>query len=343
MKNSKLKIKKGGARVLASLVFLHFAFCIFNCSAITPWTLKIGTATNAFGSQQMGAQLLTPANQLDTPFTVNGTNLIFGGNTISNFTFTSDSSGYFSNVLYAGTYKFILTNYNAAFIAQIPDTTNVQSLTLYITNMPVFSGVALDSYGLITNLLHFPPATNSTAGITAALGYTPPTNSYNGLTNSLGFPPATNSNSGITSALGYTPPTNSYNGLTNALTFPPATNTTAGIEAALGYVPPTNNYNGLTNSLGFDPAHAANTNDFARNTLAGITAAQGYTSKTNDGYIGLPIATGWIATNGPVKWVFYNTNNLPGNAFTNLGAGSLMTTSNGAQFCLSNNLTWIQK
>jgi hypothetical protein len=128
-----------------------------------------------------------------------------------------------------------------------------------------------------------------------------------------------------------------------------ALSTPAGITNSLAYIPAnaanTNDFAratpaGVTNSLAFIPANAANTNDFARATLAGITAAQGYTSKTNDGYIGLANATGWIVTNGPVVWVYYKTNNLPGSAFTNVGAGAFMSTSNGMFLVLSNNLVW---
>jgi hypothetical protein len=400
MKNYKFKIKK-----LVAGLLLHFAFFAFNCPA-TPFFIQSFQSDSPALTSQIGVSYWPPS---DHPFTIYGTNIIYGGNIV---TITPNGSGYSSNWLYPGTYRFYFTNLNAAFIANIPDTTNFNSLALYVTNISGFSGVGLNSYGVVTNLLGLAPATNSASGIEAALGYvpatnnnagiafglgfapatnnnsgitsalgyapatnsnlgitsalgfvpatnsnagvvfalgfTPPTNTYGGIATSLGFAPATNSfigttnalgympgtnsNSGITFALGFTPATNTYSGITNSLGFAPATNTNAGFVAALGYTPATNSYSGLTNSLGFAPA---------TNTTAGIIAALHYTPGTNDGYVGLSSLAGAanLATNGFVVWVSYKTNDVPGVAFTNLPTGSLLTTTNGGFYVLSN-LVW---
>jgi hypothetical protein len=364
------------------------------------WTVASGLATPFFiqGFQSDSPALASPIGVSywppnDHPFTVYGTNIIYGGNVV---TITPNASGYASNWLYPGTYRFNFTNLNAAFVAVIPDTTNFNSLALYVTNVSGFSGVGLNSYGVVTNLLGLPPATNSTSGIEAALGYVPATNnnagiafalgyapatnSSSGITSALGFPPATNSNSGIVFALGFTPATNTYDGITTSLGFAPATNTftgstnalgympatnnNPGIVFALGFAPSTNNYSGITNSLGFAPAtnstvglisalgYTPVTNSYngitnslglapATNNTAGIAAALRYTPKTNDGYIGLSSLAGAanLSTNGFMVWVTYKTNDVPGAAFTNLPPGSLLTTTNGQLFVLSN-LVW---
>lgn len=327
---------RGRVAALASLLLCAFALT----ARATPFYFQgFNSVSNAITSQ-IGVTFWPPT---DRPWTVYGTNIIYGGNIL---TITPNSSGFSSNWMFPGTYQFIDTNLNAAFIATIPDTTNYQSLALYVINQPVFSGISMNSYQLLTNLLGFAPASNSLSGITSALGYTPPTNSYSGLTNALGLAPATNNTSGITfalgyipptntfsgltNALGYTPPTNSYSGLTNALGLAPATNSTLGIEAALGYTPPTNTYAGITNALGFGPP---------TNNTTGIEAALAFTPQTN--YVGHSSGAS-LFTNGLAILVVWPTNAVPGTAFTNLPQGSLMTTTNGAFFVLSN-LVWNPK
>lgn len=396
---------KLGGGILGSIFYLLSSIFCFS----TPFYIQGFKSDSPALTNQIGVSYWPPS---DHPFTLYGTNIIYGGNIV---TITPNASGYASNWLYPGTYRFYFTNLNAAFVAAIPDTTNFYSLALYVTNIASFSGAGLGSYGVVTNLIGFPPSTNSTAGIESALGYvpatnsnagivfglgfapatnsnpginaalgyapatnsnagitsalnfapatnsnpgivaalgfTPATNTYDGITNSLGFAPATNSfagstsalgympatnsNAGIVSALGFTPPANTYFGVTNSLGFAPATNTTAGFVAALGYTPATNTYSGLTNALGFAPA---------TNSTAGIISALKYTPKTNDGYIGVSsiAATANLATNGFVVWVAYKTNDTPGGVFTNLPAGSLLTTTNGGFYVLSN-LVWQAK
>ncbi|HEX4262746.1 MAG TPA: hypothetical protein VH597_00290 [Verrucomicrobiae bacterium] len=369
---------------------LAFGFGTLSVPA-TPFFIQGFQSDSPALTSQIGVSYWPPS---DHPFTIYGTNIIYGGNIV---TITPNGSGYSSNWLYPGTYRFYFTNLNAAFVANIPDTTNFNSLALYVTNVLGFSGVGLNSYGVITNLLGLAPATNSVAGIEAALGYvpatnnnsgiafglgfapatnnnpgitsalgfipatnsnsgivvglgfTPATNTYNGIANSLGFAPATNnfvgstnalgympatnSSAGINFALGFTPTTNTYGGITNSLGFAPATNSTAGLVATLGYIPATNSYSGLTNSLGFAPA---------TNSTTGIVAALHYTPRTNDGYIGTLTGAANLATNGFIVWVSYKTNGVPDTAFTNLPAGSLLTTTNGQLFVLSN-LVWQAK
>jgi hypothetical protein len=401
MKNYKFKIQKFGAVLL-----LHFAFFILHCPA-TPFFIQGFQSDSPALTSQIGVSYWPPS---DHPFTIYGTNIIYGGNLV---TITPNGSGYSSNWLYPGTYRFYFTNLNAAFVANIPDTTNFNSLALYVTNVSGFSGLGLNSYGVVTNLLGLAPATNSTSGIEAALGYVPATNNNSGIAFSLGFAPATNSNSGVTSALGYSPATNSYSGVTsalgfipatnsnpgivfglgftpatntydgianslgfapatnnfigstNALGYMPATNSSAGINFALGFTPATNTYSGITNSLGFAPAtnstagfvaalgYTPATNSYsgltnslgfapATNSTAGIVAALHYTPRTNDGYIGTLTGAASLATNGFIVWASYKTNDVPGAALTNLPAGSLLTTTNGQLFVLSN-LVWQAK
>ncbi len=377
----------------AGILYSAFILLASTFSGATPFYIQgYNSASNAI-TAQIGVSYWPPN---DRPFTVYGTNIIYGGNIV---TITPNSSGYASNWLYPGTYRFYFTNLNAAFVAVIPDTTDFNSLALYVTNVTGFSGLGLNSYGVVTNLLGlapatnstsgieaalgyvpatnnnagiafslgFAPATNSNAGITLALGYAPATNNNSGINFALGFAPATNSNSGIVSALGFAPATNTYDGLatalgfapatnsftgsTNALGYMPATNSNNGVTFALGFTPATNTYNGITNSLGFAPA----TNSAAglisslgytpaTNNNNGIIAALHYTPKTNDGYIGLVSLGGAadLATNGFIVWVAYKTNGVPGQAFTNLPPGSLMTTTNGQLFVLSN-LVWTLK
>lgn len=401
MKNSKCKIKNAWP-----LLALVFGFWTLDFGLSTPFYIQGFKSDSPALTNQIGVSYWPPS---DHPFTVYGTNIIYGGNIV---TIIPDSNGYASNWLYPGAYRFYFTNLNAAFVAVIPDTTNFNSLALYVTNVASFSAAGLTSYGVVTNLIGFPPATNSTTGIEAALGYVPATNNNAGIVFSLGFPPATNSNSGIATALGYapatnseagiisalnfapatnsnpgvvaalgfTPATNTYDGISNSLGFPPATNSVAGstnalgympatnsnagIISALGFTPPANTYPAISNSLGFAPATNSNpgivtalgytpaTNTYsglttalgfapATNSATGITAALHYTPKTNDGYIGVNALPGTanLATNGFLVWVAYKTNDVPGSAFTNLPAGSLLTTTNGGFYVLSN-LVW---
>ena len=124
-----------------------------------------GTAlTNAY---QM--QAWPPVNT----WIVYGTNVVYGGQIVTN---TPNSSGYISNSTYPNTFRIYFPDLDSGFYVVIPDTTNFLSLSVYTTNTAVTSGTYLGGYGLVTNWLNFPPATNTFNGITNALHYFPATN-----------------------------------------------------------------------------------------------------------------------------------------------------------------------
>jgi hypothetical protein len=134
---------------------------------------------------------------------------------------------------------------------------------------------------MVTNWLGFAPATNTAAGLIAALNFQPLTNNLASVTNlltsgavvgALGFQPLTNNLPSVTNlltstavvgALGFQPATNSLAAITNLLT-------ATAIVGELGYTPATNgilpdlvtNYTtgigiAFTNlALGSSPAHA---------------------------------------------------------------------------------------
>jgi hypothetical protein len=282
------------------LAFLVLTLVALPSRAITPWYLKLANATNGTGAQSLTATLLTPPTSSDSPFTVNGTNLIFGGNSTSNFTFTLDSSGFVSNALYAGTYQFILPNYNAMFIVQIPDTTNYQSLTLYVTNLPVFSGIALSSYGLITNLLGFDPARSAN------------TNDFARTSVTNDFARAANTNDFVRTSV-----TNDFARAANTNDF-----VRTGVTNDFARAANTNDF--VRTSVTNDFARAANTNDFARITADGLSQ-----SISN-------LTSARVITNGAGGLIVYKTNGVPGSAFTNFPQGFILVTTNGSPYVLSN-------
>jgi hypothetical protein len=321
---------------LATLLLCAFAL---NGRA-TPFFYQGYKSDGSFNTNQVGVTFFPTTDQ---PFTIYGTNIVYGGNIL---TISPNTSGYSSNWIFPGVYKFIITNLNAAFIANIPDTTNFNALALYVTNVQSFSGVGLNSYGVMTNQLGFPPATNTTSGIETALGYVPATNNNAGILFALGYTPATNTYAGIMNSLGFAPATNSFIGGTNQFGYMPATNTSAGVLFALGYTPATNTFNGVTNSLGYMPATNGGAIAIsqlpytpATNSAAGIKAALNYTPGTN--YVGQSSVASFT-TNGLLVWIAYQTNAVPGPAYTNFPPGSLLTTTNGAFFVLSN-LVWTAK
>ena len=171
--------------ILQRLMLLAICYLLSAiCSLATPF---IQVFQNPDGTAQTNSFTLTaypPANV----WTVVGTNLVYGNYAV---TFTPNSSGYISNAIAPNTYQLLFSNLNSGFYVNIPNTTNVVSLSACVTGVPS-SGNVLNGYGLVTNWLSFAPATNSSAGILAALGFTPPTNNYTSLTNALTFAPATN-------------------------------------------------------------------------------------------------------------------------------------------------------
>lgn len=306
-----------------------FAVCFLTGSAVaTPFFVQ---GYNSDGSPQTNAIKASfwPQSS-DSPFVTYGTNIIYAANEV---TISPNAAGYASNWLFPGTYRFSIPALGVAYLAVIPDTTNFLSVANYTTNLNGYPGIGLNSFGLVTNWLGFSPATNSSSGIISALGFFPTTNNFYGITNALGFAPATNSNAGIIFALGFTPATNNFSGITNALGFAPATNSAAGIAGALGYSPATNSSAGAISALGYTPA---------TNSFSGLTNALGFSPGTNSGYVGIGTAVANLTTNGFLVWAAYKTNGVPGTAFTNLPQGSLLTTTNGSLFVLSN-LVWFIK
>lgn len=220
MKNSRFKFQNWPGRSVTAAALLtfifNFTFLIVNLGA-TPFYGKIPNSDGSFQTNVVLMQAYPPANT----WTVYGTNIVYGGRIITNL---PNASGYFSNWCYPNTYRVTVPALSSSFFVNILDTTNFLSLAVYITNAPVVSGTYLDGYGLVTNWLGYAPVRPTPAGVTGALGYTPPTNTYSAFTNIAGVF-ATNNGPITYSQLPFTPPTNSYSALTNALGFVPGTNT----------------------------------------------------------------------------------------------------------------------
>lgn len=191
---------------------------------------------NADGTAQTNAITMTAWPPSTNTWTVYGTNIIYGG---LNITLTPNSSGFGTNHAYPGAYRLYVSNLNSGFYVTLPDTTNTVSLGTYLTSAPQTAG-PIGFFGMVTNWLGYSPATNTSAGLIATLGYTPLTNTYAAMTNAAGFRFATNTSAGLIAGLGYTPATNTYAAATNLLSFIP-------------------NYAGITNALGFRPATNAAT------------------------------------------------------------------------------------
>jgi len=148
---------------------------------------------NSDGTPQTNAVVLSAYPPAVNGVTVLGTNIIFGAYAITN---QPDVTGYFSNSIYGGTYRYSVPALGFATFATIPETTNFTSLALCLTNAPVINAVG--GYAIITNWLGYAPAVGNYAGITNALGFAPATN--NPSTNTIAFVSAV---SGITNASGY--------------------------------------------------------------------------------------------------------------------------------------------
>jgi len=181
--------------------FSLFAFTVFAFSisvfAVTPFYYR---GYNSDGTAQTNPVVLAAYPPAVNGITVLGTNIIFGAYAITN---TPNSSGFFSNSIYGGTYRLTVPALNFATYAVIPETTNYNALSMYLTNAPVINAVG--GYAIITNLLgyapfnpaSYTPATNSFEGIVSALTYTPATNTP--ATNTIVYVSAV---SGITNASG---------------------------------------------------------------------------------------------------------------------------------------------
>ncbi len=193
-------------------------------------------------------------------------------------------------------------------------------------------GPATNTYaGIAAALGNFFPATNTYAGIKAALGnFAPATNTYAGIAAALGnFFPATNTYAGICAALGnFFPATNNYLGISNALTFPPATNTYIGISDALTFPPATNTSAGIVAALGHDITQLGGTNLWTgTNKFSNANNEFTAITYTNNGLGNLGLGLVWIATN-------MATGVLPTTTAPN---GSILTSTNGSFYVRSNN------
>lgn len=141
--------------------------CIFGGrhASATPFYLQLLNATNG----PMTGQVTIQGWPQSSWWSMYGTNAIYTGFIITN---TPNGSGFFSNWLYPGTYRVQIPTLNTIFYVNIPDTTNYENLMMYGVAVPA-TETALNSYGLVTNLLGFGPATNSFPMLVAAMGYTP--------------------------------------------------------------------------------------------------------------------------------------------------------------------------
>lgn len=217
-------------RTILSILILAIALSV---EAMTPFYFQGNNSDGSSNTNYFVTQLWPP---ITGAFEVYGTNIVYGG-PVTN---VPNASGFKSNSLYAGSYRVFYPDLNNGFFVSITDTTNYLSLATYATSVPTITGTYLFGYSLVTNWLSFGPATNSYAGILAALGYFPATNAASLSYSLLPWTPPTNSFTGLTFILGYTPATNTQAGLVSTLGFSPATNSNAGIKSAIGYFPMTN-------------------------------------------------------------------------------------------------------
>ncbi|HEV2694228.1 MAG TPA: hypothetical protein VG347_15145 [Verrucomicrobiae bacterium] len=202
------------------IFLIVFLLLLLKLEAATPLTPFFQNFYNADGSAQTNVITMTAYPAVNS-WTVVGTNVVFGA---ANIIMTPDTNGYVTNAVSPNQYRLQFAGLNYSLYVNIPNTTNVMPLGMYVINAPVIAGAPLSGYALITNLLGYAPPLPTPAGITGALGYVPPTNSYSALTNVLGFIPATNGGPLVYAQLPWIPPTNTYSGLTSALGFAPATN-----------------------------------------------------------------------------------------------------------------------
>jgi hypothetical protein len=176
--------------VLVLLVFALFALSAVKSSAVTAFYQR---GYNSDGTPQTNKIVLTAYPPAVNGVTVLGTNIIFGAYAITN---QPDATGFFSNSIFGGTYKYTVPALGFSTFATIPETTNYISLALCLTNAPVISPAS--GYAIITNWLGYSPPAGTYSGITTALGFSPATNnpgtntivfvgSITGSTNSLGY------------------------------------------------------------------------------------------------------------------------------------------------------------
>ena len=174
-------------KTLLQLVILALAI---SANALTPFYFS---SLNSDGTPQTNQVLMQAYPPTANGFTVYGTNIVYGSGVITN---NPSATGFFSNSVAPNQYKFTITALGVSFFAVIPDTTNYQPLSMYLTNAPVvsvpFAGFVVSSYSSVSNALKFVAATNGGAVSYSQLPYTPATNSFSGIVSALTYTPATN-------------------------------------------------------------------------------------------------------------------------------------------------------
>jgi hypothetical protein len=188
-KRQKPKISGLRSHISALLIAL-FALSAVKSSAVTAFYQR---GYNSDGTPQTNKIVLTAYPPAVNGVTVLGTNIIFGAYAITN---QPDATGFFSNSIFGGTYKYTVPALGFSTFATIPETTNYISLALCLTNAPVISPAS--GYAIITNWLGYSPPAGTYSGITTALGFSPATN--NPGTNTIVF---VGSITGSTNASGY--------------------------------------------------------------------------------------------------------------------------------------------
>jgi len=164
---------------ILSLILIGAAL---TAQAVTPFYQQ---GFNSDGTPQTNPVVLQAYPPAVNGITIIGTNIIFGAYAITN---TPNASGFFSNNIYGGTYKYTIPALSFSTFATIPETTNYASLSLYLTNSPVVG--AAGGYAIITNWLGYAPFNPA--------AYQPATN--NPGTNTIAYVSGV---SGITNASGY--------------------------------------------------------------------------------------------------------------------------------------------
>lgn len=285
-----------------TFLILASVLCLLASALATPFFYKGYFADGTLNSNLVSVTIYQATGGAPQ-YSVYGTNIVYGGKVL---TLVPDATAYTSNWLFPGRFRCTVSNLNASFIVNVPDTTNFLSLALYMENAAtVSSGVGLNSYQLITNLLGKVPVD---AAQTNQFAIAAMTNAY-ALSASLGTIASRASNDFfLVSSAG----------------------TIAGRAS---------NDFALASSVG--PIAIRSTNDFALAASLGTMALRSTNDFAMTNYDGLSqtisnLTNVKVITNGALVFIAYKTNGVPGSAFTNYPPGSLMATTNGGMYRLTN-------
>ena len=321
---------------------------------------------------ETNAVILTPWPP-NAPFYVYGTNVIAGLGPMTN---VPNSGGFFSNsfapIIFTVRYA---SAPSVGYYVRIADTTNYASLATYATNVPVALAGYGSMFGLVTNWLGYWPATNSFAGIAAALGYYP-ANTNDANVQALIMRLSTNANAqtliqNLSTNAGAVTLIQALSTNANAQTLIQNLSTNAGAVTLIQALSTNANARTLIQNLSTNAnaqtlMMALSTNAAAVTLIQGLSTNAGAVTlmnaiaanKTNT--LAAPALLGlvpnaslttnvvtrggsgqWSAiTNGCVVWISFKTNELIGPLFTNYPQGSLLLATNGGRFTLSND-AWI--